>query len=87
MKNFNIKVKIEWENSVQAESKLEAIKNVKDIFLHEHNMSLFDSEIISVEEDTFPPCPYCGSRSDSTDPRILCKDCREDFGHVFIDEL
>lgn len=34
-----------------------------------------------------PKCPYCGQTSDSTDPRVLCKECREDFGHTFYDEL
>ena len=32
-------------------------------------------------------CPYCGEETDSSDPRVLCKDCRETFGHTFIDEL
>jgi predicted amidophosphoribosyltransferase len=34
-----------------------------------------------------PKCPYCGQTSDTTDPRVLCKECREDFGHTFYDEL
>jgi DNA-directed RNA polymerase subunit RPC12/RpoP len=32
-------------------------------------------------------CPYCGGDSDSTDPKILCAECRYDFGHTSIDEL
>lgn len=32
-------------------------------------------------------CQYCGHTTDSDDPRVLCKECREDFGHTFIDEL
>jgi hypothetical protein len=32
-------------------------------------------------------CPYCGGDSDSTDPKILCGECRYDFGHTSIDEL
>jgi hypothetical protein len=32
-------------------------------------------------------CPYCGEKSDSIDPKILCTDCRETFGHYSIDEL
>ena len=32
-------------------------------------------------------CPYCGEKSDSIDPRVLCKDCRETFGHTFFEEL
>jgi hypothetical protein len=32
-------------------------------------------------------CPYCGQKSDSIDPRVLCKECRQDFGHTFIFEL
>jgi hypothetical protein len=32
-------------------------------------------------------CPYCGEKSDSIDSNVLCKDCRETFGHTFIGEL
>lgn len=32
-------------------------------------------------------CPYCLEVSDSKDPRVLCQDCRETFGHTMIDEL
>jgi hypothetical protein len=32
-------------------------------------------------------CPYCKDYSDSTDPKILCKDCRQLFGHSTIEEL
>jgi hypothetical protein len=32
-------------------------------------------------------CLYCGEKSDSIDPRVLCKDCRETFGHTFFEEL
>ena len=32
-------------------------------------------------------CPYCREKSDSQDPKILCADCRETFGHHSIDEL
>jgi hypothetical protein len=32
-------------------------------------------------------CLYCGKKSDSVDPRVLCKDCRETFGHTFFEEL
>lgn len=32
-------------------------------------------------------CPYCGEKTDSIDPRVLCKECRQDFGHTLIDEL
>jgi hypothetical protein len=32
-------------------------------------------------------CLYCGEKSDSLDPRVLCKDCRETFGHTFFEEL
>ena len=32
-------------------------------------------------------CPYCGNPSDSSDPDVLCRECREDFGHTFIHEL
>lgn len=32
-------------------------------------------------------CPYCNGESDSKDPSVLCQECRETFGHTFIDEL
>jgi DNA-directed RNA polymerase subunit RPC12/RpoP len=32
-------------------------------------------------------CPYCGGDSDSNDPRVLCAECKYDFGHTYIDEL
>lgn len=87
MKQFVVRVKVEWENALDAESKQQAVERVKEIFSNQHKMTLHDSEIISVEEDKFVECPYCGNRSDSIDPRILCKECRQDFGHVFVDEL
>jgi hypothetical protein len=42
----------------------------------------FKSQMVKANE-----CPYCGEKSDYDDPRILCADCRETFGHSFIDEL
>lgn len=38
-------------------------------------------------EDTVMICPYCGEKSDSKDPKILCADCRQTFGHHSIDQL
>lgn len=32
-------------------------------------------------------CKYCGGLSGSLDPDVLCKDCRETFGHSFYSEL
>ncbi len=32
-------------------------------------------------------CKYCGEKTDSIDPNILCPKCREDFGHTFYSEL
>jgi NADH pyrophosphatase NudC (nudix superfamily) len=32
-------------------------------------------------------CPYCGEESDSSDEKVLCRECRETFGHTTIDEL
>lgn len=32
-------------------------------------------------------CPCCGEKSDSIDPKVLCKECRETYGHSFIDDL
>ena len=37
--------------------------------------------------DDFCSCPYCGMPSDSSNPDVLCSDCRETFGHVFYSEL
>lgn len=32
-------------------------------------------------------CKYCGSPTGSPDPDVLCKQCREGFGHTFYSEL
>ena len=32
-------------------------------------------------------CKYCGKDNGSADEDVLCKDCREIFGHSFYSEL
>lgn len=32
-------------------------------------------------------CQYCGEPTDSSDSNVLCRDCREVFGHTFFSEL
>jgi len=32
-------------------------------------------------------CKYCGEENGSKDEDVLCKDCRETFGHGFYSEL
>lgn len=32
-------------------------------------------------------CKYCGKIADGTDEEVLCKECRELFGHTFFNEL
>jgi hypothetical protein len=57
-------------------------------------MDSLDENLINVAQDCLDYlrpkeilCPYCGEKSNSTDPKILCADCRETFGHYSIDEL
>jgi hypothetical protein len=33
------------------------------------------------------PCRYCGEPNHSTEPDLLCRECREMFGHSFFNEL
>lgn len=40
-----------------------------------------------VPEETCSLCLYCGSPNFSSDPDILCPECRTDFGHTFYSEL
>ena len=44
-------------------------------------------KVMNDDKDKTCDCPYCGSKSDSVDSRVLCQDCRETFGHTFIEEL
>ena len=32
-------------------------------------------------------CKYCGAFANGADEDLLCKDCREIFGHTFFSEL
>jgi hypothetical protein len=51
--------------------------------LKENNMK----KVINKKTSEKCNCLYCGEKSDSIDPRVLCKDCRETFGHTFFEEL
>jgi len=75
----------QWDNSwIDTDNILEVIQT----------MDSFDEDLLDVAQDCVNylrpkkmMCPYCGEKSDSTDPKILCADCRETFGHHSIDEL
>jgi hypothetical protein len=32
-------------------------------------------------------CKYCGKDNESSDPNLLCDDCKECFGHSLFSEL
>lgn len=42
---------------------------------------------LSEENDKSIKCKYCGKNNGSKDEDVLCKSCREDFGHSFYSEL
>ena len=48
-KQYWVKIELKWENVVIAESMEEAIKNIKRTMEHEHNLDLYDDEIISIQ--------------------------------------
>ena len=43
-------IKIEWVQSLQAESRENAIQIIKDSFYQEYGIDLADNELVSVEE-------------------------------------
>ena len=50
----------------------------KDITLYElKNIEMLGKHI----------CGYCGEIADGEDENLLCADCRETFGHAYLDEL
>ena len=64
--------------------KLESfVEKKKRNWQRENNMKKVINNTTSEKCD----CLYCGEKSDSVDPRVLCKDCRETFGHTFFEEL
>ena len=64
--------------------KLESfVEKKKRNWQRENNMKKVINNTTSEKCD----CQYCGEKSDSVDPRVLCKDCRETFGHTFFEEL
>lgn len=48
-KEYVVSVEIKWDSVVLSESVEHAIENVKSIFEEQHNLTLKDSEIVSVE--------------------------------------
>ena len=45
-------------------------------------------EVIRLEKTTtHHRCPYCGEIAEGTYEQLLCKECRETFGHSTFDEL
>lgn len=53
MKQYYAVVKIEWVNfGLEASSKKEAIKVLKETFLEQYGIELDDKEIVEIKEDT-----------------------------------
>lgn len=50
MKNYEVEVTLEWVNSLEAKSKKEAIKRVKESFKEDYNLDIKDDEILAVRE-------------------------------------
>ena len=47
-----------------------------------------DQNVVDVADaNTNHICKYCGGIAQGTDKDVLCKDCREIFGHAFFSEL
>ena len=45
-------------------------------------------KVLNVEDgNTYHICKYCGLITDGTDEDVLCKECRDIFGHTFYSEL
>ena len=49
------------------------------------NFILKDTEIIDLTNKHL--CKYCGEVANGPDEDVLCKDCRDTFGHAFYSEL
>ena len=59
---------------------VELLKSIFDITNRQRNLI---NEILKLNK-----CPYCKENdTDSIDPKILCPECRETFGHSFFNEL
>ena len=50
MKEYYVSVHVRFDNLLEAESKEDAIKKVKESFKQEMNIELQDEEIVEVEE-------------------------------------
>ena len=50
MKNYEVEVKLEWVNSLEAKSKKDAIKKVKESFKEDYKLDIKDGEIFAVKE-------------------------------------
>ena len=46
---YEIKVNLQWENTIYAEDMYQALDLIKSYFENEHNLTLEDDEIISVK--------------------------------------
>lgn len=68
-----------YQESSDEDRKNHIFNEVK--LLHEYITRGIDSD------GELKKCKYCGKPSGSTDPDVLCKQCREDFGHAFFSEL
>ena len=51
------------------------------------DLDFYDDAYDDCDPDDFCSCPYCGMPTESSNPDVLCSDCRETFGHVFYSEL
>jgi len=47
----------------------------------------FVARIKGIDVSRGNKCKYCGSPNGSLDKDVLCKECRETFGHSFYSEL
>ena len=48
-----------------------------------------DEDLLEIldEDNEYSICPYCGNPNFSSDPDLLCPECREYFGHSYIQDL
>jgi hypothetical protein len=71
-----------WQDTDEVMAVLETMKSVDE------NLQKVVIDVANyIKGKTKNECPYCGGDSDSNDPRVLCAECRYDFGHTYIDEL
>jgi len=71
----NLKQRIKWHSCEDHKGHLKG-KGLKGV-----------SEYFGSDVDLECKCGYCGKKSGSPDPDVLCRTCRETFGHAFFSEL